>query len=117
FTSFAERIVPGGSLVASADDGGAARLAAKAARDAPGRTVATYGTADEATYRLVELVQGRNGVSFVLTGPFEPAVPVALRLVRAPPGAWSCCSSRTPRAGFARSSTTSPMLCAPPTSA
>ena len=83
FTSFAERIVPGGSLVASADDGGAARLAAKAARDAPGRTVATYGTADEATYRLVELVQGRNGVSFLLTGPFEPAVPVALRLAGA----------------------------------
>src|SRR5206468_3079822 len=51
--------------------------------DAPGRTVATYGTADEATYRLVELVQGRNGVSFLLTGPFEPAVPVALRLAGA----------------------------------
>ena len=83
FASFAGRIVPGGSLVACADDTGAARLAAKAARDVPGRTVATYGTADGATYGVVELAQGPNGMSFHLTGPFEPAVPVALRLAGA----------------------------------
>ena len=80
FTSFAARVVPGGSLVACADDDGAARLAADALRDVPGRTVATYGAAADATYRLVDLVQDRSGVSFLLTGPFEAPVPVALRL-------------------------------------
>src|SRR2546427_1505121 len=45
FVSFAGRIVPGGSLVACADDGGAARPAANPAPDLPGRTVPTYGPA------------------------------------------------------------------------
>jgi UDP-N-acetylmuramate--alanine ligase len=80
FTSFAARIVPGGSLVACADDAGAALLSANAARELPGRTVATYGTADQASYRVIELVQGPTGVSFILTGPFEVPVPVVLRL-------------------------------------
>ncbi|OLC20611.1 MAG: UDP-N-acetylmuramate--L-alanine ligase, partial [Chloroflexi bacterium 13_1_40CM_68_21] len=80
FTSFAAGIVPGGSLVACADDDGAARLSASAMHQLPGRTVATYGTAEEATYRVVELGQRPNGVSFILTGPFEVPVPVALRL-------------------------------------
>src|SRR3989475_11758999 len=45
FTSFTGHIVPGGSLVACADDGGAARPAANPAPDLPGRTVPTYGPA------------------------------------------------------------------------
>ena len=75
FASFARRIVPGGSLVACADDDGAGRLAGV---DLPGRSVATYGTASGATYRVVEVMRSPTGVSFDLTGPF--AGPLAVRL-------------------------------------
>jgi UDP-N-acetylmuramate--alanine ligase len=80
FKRFASRIVRGGWLVACADDPGAAALAAYGNADLAGRQVATYGTAPEAGYRVVELVQRADGVSFDLAGPFESEVPVSLRL-------------------------------------
>jgi UDP-N-acetylmuramate--alanine ligase len=83
FAKFASGIVPGGWLVACADDPGAAALAARGNDDLAGRQVATYGLSPEARYRVVELVQGPNGVSFDLAGPFEAPVPVSLRLAGA----------------------------------
>src|SRR2546423_1826980 len=77
FADFADRVVPGGSLVACADDAGAARLLA---RELPGRTVSAYGTAARATYRLVDVAQGAEGVAFHLAGPFAGTVAVRLRL-------------------------------------
>jgi UDP-N-acetylmuramate--alanine ligase len=77
FADFGRRIVPGGSLVACADDDGASRLAAAAL---PGRQAVTYGTAGSATYRVVEVMQDASGVSFDLVGPFGGPVAVALRL-------------------------------------
>lgn len=50
FLAFAGRIVPGGHLVACADDAGSRRLAAHAAAD--GVAVITYGTAPDAVVRL-----------------------------------------------------------------
>jgi UDP-N-acetylmuramate--alanine ligase len=78
FMRFADRIVQGGSLVACADDAGAARLAERISHELAGRSVVTYGTTGAATYRLVELVQRAEGVSFHLAGPF--AVPIAVSL-------------------------------------
>jgi UDP-N-acetylmuramate--alanine ligase len=80
FSRFASGIVPGGWLVACADDPGAAALAASGNDDLAGRQIATYGTAPEAGYRVVELVQRPEGVSFDLAGPFESPIPVSLRL-------------------------------------
>ena len=82
FARFASRIVRGGWLVACADDPGAAELAARG-NDLAGRQVATYGMAPGAGYRVVELVQGANGVSFDLAGPFGSPIPVSLRLAGA----------------------------------
>jgi UDP-N-acetylmuramate--alanine ligase len=82
FARFASGIVPGGWLVACVDDPGAAELARKR-DDLAGRQVATYGMAAEAGYRVVELVQRANGVTFDLAGPFEVPVPVSLRLAGA----------------------------------
>ena len=82
FARFAAGIVRGGWLVACADDPGAAELAARG-NDLAGRQVATYGMAPEAGYRVVELVQGANGVSFDLAGPFGSPIPVSLRLAGA----------------------------------
>ena len=81
FAHFAAHVVPGGSLIACADDPGSSRIAATAGGALPGRTVATFGTASSATYRVVEVVQGPHGVSFDLSGPFGPTVPIALRLL------------------------------------
>jgi UDP-N-acetylmuramate--alanine ligase len=83
FARFASGIVPGGWLVACADDPGAAALAARGNDDLAGRQIATYGTAPEAGYRVVELVQRAEGVSFDLAGPFESPIPVSLRLAGA----------------------------------
>jgi UDP-N-acetylmuramate--alanine ligase len=82
FARFASGIVPGGWLVACVDDPGASELAAKGG-DLAGRQIATYGMAAHAGYRVVELVQGRDGVAFDLAGPFETPVPVSLRLAGA----------------------------------
>jgi UDP-N-acetylmuramate--alanine ligase len=83
FSSFAAGVVPGGWLVACADDPGAARLAERRAQDLPGRQIATYGLAPESAYRVVDLLQESGGVSFHLSGPFAVPIPVALRLAGA----------------------------------
>jgi UDP-N-acetylmuramate--alanine ligase len=83
FARFASGIVPGGWLVACADDPGAAALAARGNDDLAGRQIATYGTAREAGYRVVELMQRADGVTFDLSGPFESPIPVSLRLAGA----------------------------------
>jgi UDP-N-acetylmuramate--alanine ligase len=83
FARFASGIVQGGWLVACADDPGAADLAARSANDLPGRQVATYGMAPDAGYRVVELVQRGDGVSFDLVSPSAPSIPIALRLAGA----------------------------------
>ena len=77
FARFASGILPGGSLVACADDPGAAALARG---ELAGRQVVTYGTAPEAGYRVLELVQRADGMSFDLAGPFAAPIPVSLRL-------------------------------------
>jgi len=82
FARFASGIVRGGWLVACADEPGAAELAARG-DDLAGRQVVTYGTAPQAGYRVVELVQRTDGVSFDLAGPFGTPVPVSLRLAGA----------------------------------
>ena len=82
FAHFASGIVQGGWLVACADDPGAAELAHRGG-DLAGRLVVTYGTAPDAGYRVVELVQKPDGVSFDLSGPFGAPIPVSLRLVGA----------------------------------
>ena len=83
FARFASGIVPGGWLVACADDPGAAELAARGNDKLAGRQVATYGMAPQALYRMVELVQGAEGVSFDLSGPFGSPIPVSLHLAGA----------------------------------
>jgi UDP-N-acetylmuramate--alanine ligase len=80
FTRFASGIVPGGWLVACADDPGAAELARHGASDLAGRQVATYGVAPDAGYRVVDLMQNPDGVSFVLAVPSTTSLPVSLRL-------------------------------------
>ena len=82
FAHFASGIVQGGWLVACADDPGAAELARRGG-DLAGRQVVTYGMAPDAGYRVVELVQKPDGVSFDLSGPFASLIPVSLRLAGA----------------------------------
>jgi UDP-N-acetylmuramate--alanine ligase len=77
FSHFASGIVQGGWLVACADDPAAAALAKD---DLAGRQAATYGLGPDAGYRVVELVQRADGMSFDLAGPFEASIPVSLRL-------------------------------------
>jgi UDP-N-acetylmuramate--alanine ligase len=83
FARFASGIVRGGWLVACADDPGAAELARAGNDSLAGRQVATYGMAPDAGYRVVELVQGAEGMTFDLAGPFEFPIPVPLRLAGA----------------------------------
>jgi UDP-N-acetylmuramate--alanine ligase len=83
FASFVSGLVRGGLLVACADDAGAAELARHGASELAGRQVATYGMAPQAGYRVVELVQRADGVSFDLHGPSGSPVPVSLRLAGA----------------------------------
>jgi UDP-N-acetylmuramate--alanine ligase len=83
FARFASGIVRGGWLVACADDPGAAELARRGGNDLAGRQVVTYGMAPDAGYRVVELVQSADGVSFDLVESSSPAVPVSLRLAGA----------------------------------
>ena len=60
-----------GPVVVSADDPGAARLAA-------GRAATTYGTSAAAQVRISEISLGREGSSFVVSPPGGPPVPVRL---------------------------------------
>lgn len=83
FARFAAGIVRGGWLIACADDPAAAELARRGDHELAGRQVATYGMAPLAGYRVGELVQRADGVSFDLSGPFGSPVPVSLRLAGA----------------------------------
>src|SRR5438105_1554403 len=83
FRHFVAGVIRGGWLVACVDDPGAAELATNGGDDLAGRQIATYGMASEAGYRVVELVQHPDGVTFDLAGPFENPVSVSLRLAGA----------------------------------
>ncbi|MGN6174510.1 MAG: UDP-N-acetylmuramate--L-alanine ligase [Streptosporangiaceae bacterium] len=85
FAAFARRIVPGGVLVACADDPGARSLAAAAAA-LPIR-VRTYGEADDADYRITSVVPRGMSVSLEVhgapgSGPGEPGGPGQVAPVR-----------------------------------
>jgi UDP-N-acetylmuramate--alanine ligase len=66
FAAFARRIVPGGALVACADDPGARALAAAAA-SLPVR-VRTYGEAEDADYRITSVLPHGMSVSLEVHG-------------------------------------------------
>jgi UDP-N-acetylmuramate--alanine ligase len=85
FAAFARRIVPGGVLVACADDPGARSLAAAAAA-LPIR-VRTYGEADDADYRITSVVPRGMSVSLEVhgapgSGPGAPGGPEQVAPVR-----------------------------------
>jgi UDP-N-acetylmuramate--alanine ligase len=85
FAAFARRIVPGGVLVACADDPGARSLAAAAAA-LPIR-VRTYGEADDADYRITSVVPRGMSVSLEVhgapgSGPGKPDGPGPVAPVR-----------------------------------
>jgi UDP-N-acetylmuramate--alanine ligase len=67
FAAFTRRIVPGGALVACADDPGARSLAAAAA-PLPIR-VRTYGQADDADYRVTSVTPRGMSVSLEVAAP------------------------------------------------
>jgi UDP-N-acetylmuramate--alanine ligase len=64
FEAFADRVVPGGVLVACADDPGSAALAARVRLR--GREVLTYGVGRDADVRVVDLDVSAPGVRFGL---------------------------------------------------
>src|SRR5438093_2267701 len=82
FREFVARVVPGGSLVACADDAGAASLATWARRAVPGRVVTTYG-AGKAEWRMERLSLESELTSFALATPEGESVAVNLRLLGA----------------------------------
>ncbi|MGX1574475.1 UDP-N-acetylmuramate--L-alanine ligase [Cellulosimicrobium funkei] len=88
FVDFAARIVPGGTLVACADDAGARALASSHAR--AGGAVVTYGTAADADVRLADVAPtdeaGRPGVRASLTGTVGAARLDGLALLLRVPG-------------------------------
>lgn len=66
FVQFARRVVPGGRLVACADDPGAVSVAATISET--GGQVTTYGTAGTAQVRVSDVVTTETGASAVLRG-------------------------------------------------
>lgn len=88
FVDFAARIVPGGTLVACADDAGARALAAAHARD--GGAVVTYGASADADVRVFDVAptddDGRPGVRATLAGSVGPATLDGLELRLRVPG-------------------------------
>lgn len=77
FNGFADRIRPGGRLVACVDDPGA-RLVVEHAR-ARGVAVRTYGVAEDADVRITDVESGPAGSRARLVGEgFEVDLPVAL---------------------------------------
>jgi len=78
FADFADRIVPGGTLIACADDALAAALSrARTERGLPART---YGTGAAAQYRVTAPADSAGGTAFTLALGSGGAVPVVLRL-------------------------------------
>ncbi|WP_228485307.1 UDP-N-acetylmuramate--L-alanine ligase [Cellulosimicrobium sp. JZ28] len=88
FVDFAARIVPGGTLVACADDAGARALASSHAR--AGGAVVTYGTSADADVRVADVAPtgeaGRPGVRAALTGTVGAARLDGLELLLRVPG-------------------------------
>ncbi|HEY6793406.1 MAG TPA: UDP-N-acetylmuramate--L-alanine ligase [Kineosporiaceae bacterium] len=66
FDAFTDRIVPGGLLVACADDPGACRVAGRAARRRPDLVVRTYGEGPGADVLVADLDASASRVSFRL---------------------------------------------------
>jgi UDP-N-acetylmuramate--alanine ligase len=65
FAAFAGRITPGGLLLAGADDPGSRALTAQVRADV---TALTYGTAEDADYRVSEIRQRGMRTSLTMTG-------------------------------------------------
>ncbi|HUG55649.1 MAG TPA: UDP-N-acetylmuramate--L-alanine ligase [Candidatus Limnocylindrales bacterium] len=80
FRAFVSGVVPGGALVASADDAGAARLARWMLAEVPGRATLTYGTAPEAAWRILDLTEDGGGLAFRVGLPGGGSLPARLRL-------------------------------------
>ncbi len=80
FDAFAERVVPGGVVVACADDPGSARVADGVRDRRGGGAVLTYGVAESADVRVVDLDASGPGVRFGLRAAGLPAVPLTLRV-------------------------------------
>jgi len=94
FVAFAGRVRRGGTLVACADDEGAARLVADARADLEARGVAvvTYGRSDAADVVLTDAADGWSGTVRGLGASVgvDLAVPGAHNLLNAT-GAWAAC--------------------------
>jgi UDP-N-acetylmuramate--alanine ligase len=80
FDAFADRVLPGGVLVACADDPGAARLAAAVRERRGADAVRTYGRAAVADVRVVGLDASGPGARFGLRANGLPDVDLALRV-------------------------------------
>ncbi len=86
FDAFADGIVPGGLLVACADDPGARATAAAVSRRRDDLRVLTYGQAPDSDVRIVELDVTGAGARFVLQPPSTggpgpvPGLRMALRV-------------------------------------
>nr|WP_123816522.1 UDP-N-acetylmuramate--L-alanine ligase [Myceligenerans xiligouense] len=78
FVDFAGRLVPGGTLVACADDDGSRAVAGEIA--ATGGRVVTYGESGDADVRIADLVAGADGATATLHGPLLGPEPLPLRL-------------------------------------
>jgi UDP-N-acetylmuramate--alanine ligase len=78
FDEFADRIVPGGFLVACADDAGARRLAESA--KARGVDVRTYGEADDADIRVDQVQLRPLGATFTIVVDGTPRGPVEVKV-------------------------------------
>ncbi|MGH2499229.1 MAG: UDP-N-acetylmuramate--L-alanine ligase, partial [Candidatus Limnocylindria bacterium] len=83
FRAFVSGVVPGGALVACADDEGAARLARWMESEVPGRAALTYGTAAGAAWRITDLAEDGGVLAFRVAMPGGGALPVLLRLAGA----------------------------------
>jgi len=66
FDAFADRVLPGGLLVACADDPGSRRVAGRAAARRPDLMVLTYGESPDADVRVTDLDASSGRVSFRL---------------------------------------------------
>lgn len=83
YTTFVERIRPGGTLIVSADDAGARQLTAGLARSRDDLHVVTYGSAPDAEVRIEDITVSPEGSEVTVSSPdggrlmFTVAVPGA----------------------------------------
>jgi len=81
FDAFADRVAPGGTLVACADDAGSARVAARAAARRADLRVLTYGESPDADVRVVHLDASGSRVAFGLVAePLTASLALTLRV-------------------------------------